>query len=219
MPSGLVAAYGFEESSGSTVVDGSPYGNTGTIVNATRTTAGKYGQGLSFNGTTAYVRVPDAASLDLGSSGTIAVWMLQTAALPHAGLVHKGERSDFADEAYSFQHDGTTRRLRAYLNSATATVSITGATALPLSAWRHVALTWDAAGQRLYVDGVLDNTRTGGLSVTNSAGALFIGAQYPNGYPFQGTLDEVQIYNRTLTQAEIQQIMATSLEAALSPAP
>ena len=50
-PTGLVAAYGFDEGSGTTVTDASGNGNTGTITNATWATTGKYGKALQFNGT------------------------------------------------------------------------------------------------------------------------------------------------------------------------
>src|SRR5271168_792732 len=53
--SGLVAAFSFNEGSGTTVNDSSGNGNTGTISNATWTTAGKYGGALSFNGKTSRV--------------------------------------------------------------------------------------------------------------------------------------------------------------------
>ena len=46
----LVAAYSFDEGTGTTVADASGHGNTGTISNATWTTAGKYGKALVFNG-------------------------------------------------------------------------------------------------------------------------------------------------------------------------
>ena len=48
---GLVAAYGFDEGSGTTVTDASGNGNNGTITNATWATTGKYGKALQFNGT------------------------------------------------------------------------------------------------------------------------------------------------------------------------
>ncbi len=75
--SGLVAAYGFDEGTGTVVTDSSGNGNTGTIAGATWTTAGKYGVGaLSFNGTTARVTVPDAPSLDLTDALTLEAWVL-----------------------------------------------------------------------------------------------------------------------------------------------
>ena len=54
---GLVAAYGFEEGSGTTVVDSSGGGNDGSIVGAARTRAGLYGSALSFDGSSARVIV------------------------------------------------------------------------------------------------------------------------------------------------------------------
>jgi PKD repeat protein len=55
----LVAAYSFNEGSGTTVTDVSGYGNHGTITGATWTTAGKFGAALSFNGTSNWVTVND----------------------------------------------------------------------------------------------------------------------------------------------------------------
>ena len=50
---GLVAAYGFNEGTGSTAADLSGNGNTGTLSNAAWSAAGKFGGALSFNGTNA----------------------------------------------------------------------------------------------------------------------------------------------------------------------
>src|SRR5262249_48117924 len=52
-PTGLVAAYGFNEGAGTVLTDISGNGNTGTISGATWTTAGKFGGALQFNGTNA----------------------------------------------------------------------------------------------------------------------------------------------------------------------
>ena len=76
---GLVAAYGFDEASGSTVADASGNGNTGTLgTGVTRTTAGKFGGALTFN--RGYVSIPDAASLDLTTGLTLEAWVYPTTA-------------------------------------------------------------------------------------------------------------------------------------------
>jgi hypothetical protein len=72
---GLVAAYSFDEGSGSTVTDSSGNGNTGTVSGATWTGAGKYGGALSFNGTNARINVPNSASLQLSSGMTLEAWV------------------------------------------------------------------------------------------------------------------------------------------------
>ena len=53
---GLVAAYGFDEGSGTTVTDASGNGNAGTITSATWAATGKYGEALQFNGTMRWSR-------------------------------------------------------------------------------------------------------------------------------------------------------------------
>jgi hypothetical protein len=61
----LVAAYAFNEGSGTIVTDASGNGNNGTINGATWTTSGKYGNALSFNGSNARVTINNAPSLQL----------------------------------------------------------------------------------------------------------------------------------------------------------
>ena len=78
-PSDLVAAYAFDEGSGTAVADVSGNGNVGALQGASWTTAGKFGWALSFNGSSARVRVPDAASLDLTSGVTLEAWVFPAA--------------------------------------------------------------------------------------------------------------------------------------------
>src|SRR4029077_12413265 len=70
-----VAAYGFDEGSGTTVTDVSGSGNNGTITNATWGTTGKYGDALKFNGSSALVTIPDAPSLHLSTGMTLEAWV------------------------------------------------------------------------------------------------------------------------------------------------
>ena len=76
---GLVAAYGFEEGSGTTTADASGLGNTGTITAGTWTTAGRFGNALSFNGTSSLVTIADVAALRLSSAMTLEAWVRPTA--------------------------------------------------------------------------------------------------------------------------------------------
>jgi PKD repeat protein len=77
--SGLVAAYSFEESSGSTVNDASGKANHGTISGAIRTTSGRYGRALQFDGVNDWVTIKDASSLDLTTGMTLEAWVYPTA--------------------------------------------------------------------------------------------------------------------------------------------
>ena len=74
-PSGPVAAYALDAGSGASVADNSGNGNTGTIVGAAWTSAGKFGAALSFNGSNSEVTVPDSAKLDLTGGMTLEAWV------------------------------------------------------------------------------------------------------------------------------------------------
>ena len=74
-PAGLVAAYSFNEASGSVVTDRSGKGHTGTISGAAWTTQGKYGSALTFDGINDWVTVADAADLDLTTGMTLEAWV------------------------------------------------------------------------------------------------------------------------------------------------
>ncbi|MBI3527063.1 MAG: LamG domain-containing protein [Betaproteobacteria bacterium] len=93
-----------------------------------------------------------------------------------------------------------------------------GATVLQLNQWVHVAGVYDAAAQTMavYLNGVADNGTLLGTVAgmqLNSTLDLFIGrrADTAGQYNFNGTIDEVRLYNRALSQAEIQADMNTGL--------
>ena len=77
-PGGQVAAYSFDEGAGTSVADASGSGNGGSIGTATWSTAGKYGNALSFNGSGARVTVPDSSSLRLTTGMTLEAWVFPT---------------------------------------------------------------------------------------------------------------------------------------------
>ena len=86
---GLVAAYGFNEGAGTTVADVSGNNNTGTIGGATWTTAGRFGNALAFNGTSAQVTVPNATSLRLTTGMTLEAWVYPTATTGWRAVIDK----------------------------------------------------------------------------------------------------------------------------------
>ena len=75
---------------------------------------------------------------------------------------------------------------------------------MPLNTWTHLAATYDGASLRLYVNGTqVANARRAG-SIATSTGALKIGGNAIWGEWYSGLIDEVRVYNRALTPAEIQ---------------
>ena len=72
---GPVAAWAFDQRSGRLAADASDAGNAGTLIGATWTNGGRFGQALRFDGAGAVVRVPASPSLDLNVAMTLAAWI------------------------------------------------------------------------------------------------------------------------------------------------
>jgi Concanavalin A-like lectin/glucanases superfamily len=84
-------------------------------------------------------------------------------------------------------------------------------TPLALNTWTHIATTYDGTSQRLYINGVLVATKaqTGTIAAGNQP--LRIGGNNVSGEFFQGLIDEVRVYNRALSAAEITTDMTTPI--------
>ncbi|WP_169314414.1 LamG-like jellyroll fold domain-containing protein [Turneriella parva] len=78
-----------------------------------------------------------------------------------------------------------------------------------LGTWAHVCATFDGTNARLYVDGALVGTKPVTLSTSVSStvsGAFRVGAWFDDGHRFTGDVDDVRVYNKALSAAEIRQI-------------
>jgi hypothetical protein len=204
-PSGLVAAFGFNEGSGVQTHDASGQGNTGTISSATWSAAGKYGSALSFNGTSAWVTVADAASLDLTNGMTIEAWVNPTS---NAGWQTIVLKEKYGGLAYSLYSANGSSRPAGYVYT-TSELGLAGTAALPLNTWTHLAVTFNGTTMRMFVNGVEVSTRALTGSIVVSDQPLRIGGNALVGEYYRGMIDEVRVYNRALTAAEIQSDMTT----------
>ncbi|MCI0400484.1 MAG: fibronectin type III domain-containing protein, partial [Gammaproteobacteria bacterium] len=210
-PAGLVAAYGFDEGSGTAVSDASGNSNSGTLTGATWTTEGKYGSAIVFDGVDDFVSLPNSVSLGLTSSATFSAWIFATAdPADDAAIISKaggpGNRGwqiktspDTGQHAYAVE-------VAIKKNSIVQRHSVI---ARQLNAWHHVAGVYDASSQTLdiYVDGVVSNGPLSGTIPTaqrNSTVRAEIGRRPDGGFYFSGRIDEVRVYERALTPAEIQ---------------
>jgi len=204
-PSGLVAAFGFDEGSGAAVVDASGLGNNGSVSGAAWSTSGRYGGALLFDGVDDSVAVPDASSLDLTNNLTLSAWVRPTALSGWRTVLLK-ERP--GSQAYSLYGASESPRPSGWLIIGSAEQQVLSPSALPVNAWSHLAFTYDGSWMRLFVNGVevISQPQTGSASVTS--GVLRIGGNSIWGEYFAGAIDEVRIYNRALTAAQLQGDMA-----------
>jgi len=93
-------------------------------------------------------------------------------------------------------------QLQFSLNVNGATRKLASVGRLQLNTWAHVAATFDGTAMRIYINGVLDVTlNVSGSVIANDAFSL--GRNYANSRILDGSLDEVRVWKRALTAAEI----------------
>jgi len=201
-----VAAYAFDEGAGSTVTDASGNGNTGTITGATWTGSGRFGGALVFNGTSARVTVADTPALRLTTGMTLEAWVKPAVVSSiWRDVIYKG------NDNYYLEAMSNISAMPATGGSFGTTY---GTATLAVNTWTHLAATYDSAALRLYVNGVQVSSVARTAPITTSTNPLQIGGNSLFGQFFQGTIDDVRVYNRALSQAEIQTDMGRPVGAA-----
>jgi PKD repeat protein len=193
---GLVAAYGFEEGNGSIVSDASGHGNTGTLNGATWA-SGRFGSGLSFNGTSAMVTINDSASLHFTGGMTLEAWVNPAAlGATWSDIIFK------APDVF-FLMGTTPQGQLPDMGGTFASGNVYGTAVLPLNTWTHLAGTYDGTTMTFYVNGVQVASRPQTGPIATSNGALSIGGDSTSGQFWTGLIDEVRIYNRALAANEV----------------
>jgi hypothetical protein len=203
---GLVAAYGFNEGSGSSVGDSSGNGHTGTISGASWTTQGKTGNALSFDGVNDWVTVNSSTLLNLTTAMTVEAWVFPTT---NSGARNVLIKEGINRDTYNLyaRSGGNKSEIFAFIGGQNRSAE---STAVAANVWTHIAGTYDGSSLRLYINGVevaANNLASGSILTSNNP--LRIGGNSIWGEFFQGRIDDVRIYNRALSSAEIQIDMNT----------
>ncbi len=209
---GLVAAYSFDEGSGSSVSDASGKENKGTIGTATWAAAGRFGKALQFNGSTSMVTIPHSASLNLTTGMTLEAWVNPSAVKPAwVDVIYKHN-----DIFYLEASSPTGSRPVGGAPTASGRSETFAPQALAANTWTHLAVTYDGNRLRFYVNGaeVSNVARTG--PILSSTFPVTIGGD-PYGQYFTGKIDEVRIYNVARTAAQIQTDMNTAIGGNAAP--
>jgi PKD repeat protein len=221
---GLVAAYGFEEGSGTTVTDASGNGLNGTVNGATWSTAGKDGGALIFNGTNSYVDLGNPVPLQLTGSMTLSAWVLAAGNPPNDGqIIAKSDLGTAVTGWYlkSTPDTGVRTFGVAVSPDGSSRVQRYSQTVPSLNTWYYVAGVYNASAGTLdiYVNGVLDDGVLKGTVPTSQFDPnlnVTIGKR-SGGYYFWGTIDDLRIYNRALSASEIQADMNSPVDRPAPP--
>jgi beta-lactam-binding protein with PASTA domain len=218
-PAGLVLGLGFDEAAGLTAIDSSASVMNGIIRQALRV-PGKFGRALQFDGSDDWVTVTDlttttASPIDLTTGMTLSAWVNPSVMSGWETILMKERGTAGAGLlAYAlYAHDGAPLSgqlavpagyVRTNPVATTTDRAVRGTATLPLNTWTHIATTYDGANQRFYVNGVLVGTTPGTGSINVANGAIRIGGNNSStGEFFSGMIDEVRVYSRALSLAEI----------------
>jgi hypothetical protein len=201
-----------------TARDLSGNGNNATLVNmsaATSSAPGKIGEALQFNGTSSFARAGNA-SLPAGAAArSISVWIKTSQSVPANSfpLIAEYGIAGTIGEYYGLGLCPPSEFACNYAPTGVAGLGVWGpgiTSARPVNdgRWHHLVATFDGANRRLYLDGVPQGTAPLATNTVLNT-YLFIGGPIQSVVAFfNGTIDELRIYNRALSAQEVAQLFS-----------
>jgi hypothetical protein len=227
---GLIAYWPMESHDGTTTPDATPFANTLTLAGAPGVGAGQFGNAFTFNGSSTYLitlHTPDNSTTGLpvyrAGSYTVAMWV-KGAAQTAKYLFSEGNTTD--NDTLLILQTGqfatNNNRLDVIIRNDAGTIAgtlvnhVVSTNVVFDNAWHHIAWVDDQGSAKLYVDGNLDPanfnyTPTGIFTFNTTAIGTLIRAAVQTTAIFNGQMDDVAIWERALSQAEVQQVRTSSL--------
>jgi hypothetical protein len=199
------------EQNASTVIDKSGNGNTGNVSGAT------YANGIGnfyfndgyyvFDGTNDYINVThnESFSFNRTDNYTVELWFktsydVQAAEFPT--LINK--RSDSGRSPYIVALDSSDK-LNFYDYNGASSTQTTSIDTVTDGKWHHAVMVhYSNSTHRMFLDGVLQDTSGVASGNTENDGDLAIGRDHGLGRYFNGSIDEVHIYNRSFSDDEVR---------------
>ena len=191
-PEGLVAWHTFDGPylNTTTSTDRSGQGKDGTLSGTPTPTIGKVGQALKFNGSTSYVTTPTVST---PSAISVAAWVYSA---NYGAAMFVVQKAVVNSQWQLFFENGN-------LYWATSNHDLS-CTAPSNDNWHHLVATQTGSSGRLYIDGVQCATGESVPAIGQGTGLIWIGAHDSGpGYLFNGKIDDIRIYNKALSAAEV----------------
>ncbi|MBW8041405.1 MAG: tetratricopeptide repeat protein [Planctomycetes bacterium] len=212
-PSGLVAHYEFDGDAAD--ISGFQPQANGTLIGNPTYGSGVYGKAIDLDGDGDYVDCGNESFFDINDLITITAWIkVNEFDKKHQAIITKGDNSwrlarvgDSNSVEFACNGTATTR----WTGEGEVPWAVLGTTSVNDDKWHHIAGVFDGTQLYLYIDGVLEAAKSATNSINISKHKVYIGAnaQVP-GREWNGSIDDVRIYNYALSQAEIVSIMGIS---------
>ncbi len=221
-----VGVWNFNEGSGITVGDISGWNNNGTLGNGvctpgtgfwpawTNDTPSGHDYALSFDGVDDRVKIPVSSNQGCVNGLTIEAWIYPTSVSAET-IIDLG----YQYQSYGFEFAVVGGKLRftasgsgTFVSSDTTTLTVVN------NVWQHVVVAVDDTGSHYYLNGVSESKSTPATPLTLGVNSTYfnIGYRNYNEWYFNGLIDEVHIYNQTLTAAQIESQYYAGLDRLLT---
>jgi gliding motility-associated-like protein len=206
LQNGLVAFYPFCGNAN----DESGNGNNGTVNGATLTTDrfGNLNSAYSFSGNTISVPYKSYLSFSDNKKFSVSIWIytsVNNITTHYIGMRQPGSKTQFWQ-----LYTPVTSAVKGIAFQSFTNGNILGASSqnqqIPLNVWSNLVGTYDNGVWKLYLNGILIQSSTSTLAFNNDINAPLTIGNSGNFEPFNGRLDDVRIYNRALTECEVQQL-------------
>jgi hypothetical protein len=205
---GLVGWWKLDDGTGSTAADSSGNGDTGTLMNGAAWAPGRVGpSSVSLDGSDQFVDVGNPSDLNLTSAMTLSAWVEPTSLTAWQRVITKmGDDSVPENDSYVLGVSGNGGVYFGLFQNGSQDF-IDGSTPLTLNAWNHIVATYDGNTARIYLNGVLqqEEFQLSG-AVDASTGDVRIGIGASSSYGFQGAIDDARIYDRALSQQDVENL-------------
>ena len=223
---GLLVHWAFDEAAGGTVGDSSGNNHVGTINGATWTAGGFDGSGhsLAFGGDGDFVVNSDTVVSQVNglSAVTVAVWVNSNVTDTDHGFINfidpdggddGGMRYDAAGASFS-----GTNVMKMSVHTTGGNLQLESSSGVQTTEWQHVAMSWQSGESlKLYINGMLD-TPTGAtapaVGTVDTVTQLLVGKGGKDELisdSWEGLIDDVRIYNRALSDAEMAGLAGRTL--------
>jgi hypothetical protein len=180
--------------------------------NGTTSSGGVINAGRNFAGAGQYITVSDNSKLTPNNGALSVSFWARLAATTNDVTISKFDSSSSSNQSWEVQYKGSNNTIVVTINAtsgtpATWTFNNAGLTNIY---WHHIAFTWDGASVSLYKDGTVRTApKSGGTpsgSVFDNTAPLIIGDRPNSTAPSTGAIDEVGMWDKVLSAAEITQL-------------
>ena len=208
----LVAYWNMDESSGQIAYDNKNT-NNGILINSPTWKSGSdcvSSSCLEFNGSSNYVNIPSSSNLEIADTITVECWVYYKSG--NGRIVQKDDRgSSVYTRLWELGGYGGNFRMELWHSNGASTVQT--ANPLTVNGWMHLAMTFNGTDIKMYQDGVLTKTYNFPGDIRSDSGTpITIGGQWGSTEWFNGSIDEVRIYNTALTVEQISEHYKAGLD-------